>query len=62
MNKFDDFMMIEEAAAFLGVTANTLRNWERARKLKSYRHPFNKYRLYKKEELEKLLNSIQPAQ
>jgi len=53
-----DYMMIKEAARFLGVTANTLRNWEKAGKFKTYRHPINQYRLYKKEDLEKLLGQI----
>jgi len=46
---------------FLGVTANTLRNWEKEKKLKVCRNPQNKYRLYIKEELEQLLQSINPS-
>src|SRR5690349_240407 len=43
-----DYLKIKAAAAFLGVSVNTLRNWERAGKLATYRHPINGYRLYKK--------------
>ena len=53
-------MNIKKAAEFLGVTANTLRNWEKEKKIKVSRNPKNKYRLYIKEELEQLLKSINP--
>ncbi|MFN0166678.1 MAG: MerR family DNA-binding transcriptional regulator [Bryobacteraceae bacterium] len=36
-----DFVKIHEAADLLGVTEQTLRNWDRARKLKPVRHPIN---------------------
>lgn len=61
MQKIIDYMKIKDAAIFLGVTPNTLRNWEKEKKIMVYRNPQNQYRLYKKEDLEKLLNSIQPA-
>lgn len=59
--KITDYLKITEAAKFLGVTANTLRNWEKERKIKVYRNPQNSYRLYKKEDLEELLANIKPA-
>ena len=58
--KFDEFIQIEEAAAMLGVNSQTLRSWERRGILTSYRSPINKWRLYKREELEKFLEDIQP--
>ncbi len=61
MNKIIDYFTIQQAADFLGVAPNTLRNWERYNKITPYRNPLNRYRLYKKEDLEKLLNNIQPA-
>lgn len=61
MNKFTDYMKIQDAAVFLGVTPNTLRNWEKDKKIAVYRNPQNKYRLYKKEDLEQLLNTIKLA-
>ncbi|MEM8529483.1 MAG: helix-turn-helix domain-containing protein [Chloroflexota bacterium] len=54
-----DFLQIKAAAKFLGVSPNTLRNWERSGKLTTYRHPINGYRLYKKTDLETLLSAIQ---
>lgn len=58
MKKIQDYLQIQAAAELLGVTATTLRNWERAGKLVSHRHPFNRYRLYKREDLEAFLQSI----
>ena len=55
--KFDEYLTIGQAARFLGVVPATLRNWDMAGKLKSYRHPVNNYRLYKREELELLLKN-----
>ena len=52
------YLTIIEAAEFLGVTAQTLRNWDKESKFKPYRHPINNYRLYKKSELDKLLTKI----
>jgi MerR family transcriptional regulator, copper efflux regulator len=61
MLKIIDYLKIQEAAKFLGVTPNTLRNWEREKKITVYRNPQNSYRLYKKEDLEALLHNIRPA-
>jgi DNA (cytosine-5)-methyltransferase 1 len=61
MIKIADYLKIKDAAKFLGVTANTLRNWEKEKKIAVYRNPQNSYRLYKQEDLEKLLNNIKPA-
>lgn len=56
--KLDEYMQIKAAAALLGVSVNTLRNWERAGKIPTYRHPVNGYRLYKKSDLEAMLAAI----
>ena len=56
MKKFNDFLLIKDAALFLGVTENTLRNWETKQKVKVYRHPQNDYRLYDQRDLEQLLS------
>ncbi len=58
MKKIQDYLQIKEAAEFLGVTAATLRNWEKQGKLGSHRHPLNRYRLYKREDLEAFLQSV----
>lgn len=59
MPRVDEFMQIAEAAEFLGICQNTLRNWGRAGKVKEYRHPVNNYRLYKQGELQRLLSKIE---
>jgi MerR family transcriptional regulator, copper efflux regulator len=60
--KLQDYLTIKEAAAFLGVSPNTLRNWERSGKLIAYRHPMNGYRLYRQADLERVLQAIsQPS-
>lgn len=55
MTKISDFLQISEAAEYLGVSPNTLRNWENAGKITAHRHPVNDYRLFKKEDLDTLL-------
>ena len=55
MPKLDGYLRIKEAAEYLGVSPNTLRNWGRSGKLAERRHPINDYRLYAKEELDALL-------
>ena len=62
MFKISEYLKIKAASELLGVTGNTLRNWEASGKLMSYRHPMNKYRLYKREELEELLRRIEGKQ
>lgn len=49
---------IKKASEILGVTPLTLRNWDRDGKLKALRHPMNNYRVYKRQDIEKLLLSI----
>lgn len=58
MTKLSDYMRISEAAEYLGVAPNTLRNWERAGKIVAHRHPVNAYRLFKREELDALLDQV----
>ncbi|PJE74104.1 MAG: MerR family DNA-binding transcriptional regulator [Candidatus Taylorbacteria bacterium CG10_big_fil_rev_8_21_14_0_10_41_48] len=52
------FLTIKEAAEYLGVTPLTLRNWDRSGKLPTTRHPMSNYRIYKSEDLEKLVRDI----
>ena len=59
MDKLRDYLRISEAAEHLGVSPNTLRNWENAGKIVAHRHPVNDYRLFKKEELDALLKQVQ---
>ncbi len=56
--RFDEFLTVSQAAELLGVSASTLRNWDRAGKVKAVRHPVNGYRLYRRADLEKLIDRL----
>ena len=55
----DKYITIKDAATILNVTKLTLRNWDKSGKLKAHRHPFNNYRVYKVEDLEKVIELIE---
>jgi DNA (cytosine-5)-methyltransferase 1 len=57
--KISDYLTIAQASAFLGISKNTLRNWEKNKKLIPLRHPVNRYRLYKLGDLERFLTFIE---
>jgi len=61
MESLKDYLRVKDAAEMLGVSDNTIRNWSRAGKLPSYRHPINNYRLFKKDDLLALVRGIQPS-
>lgn len=54
-----DYLLIRDAASFLGVSQATLRNWDREGKIAAYRNPINGYRLFKKTDLEALLKRVE---
>ena len=58
MPKTVDYLTVKDAAAFLGVAPNTLRNWERNAKIPVYRHPMSGYRLFRRDDLEEVLRRI----
>lgn len=58
MSELPELINIKEAAKMLGVTPLTLRNWDKDGKLKALRHPMNNYRVYKREDIEKLLTGM----
>ncbi|MBU6427174.1 MerR family DNA-binding transcriptional regulator [Patescibacteria group bacterium] len=49
---------IKDAAKMLGVSSLTLRNWDKNGKLPALRHPMNNYRVYKVDDIEKLIETI----
>ncbi len=61
MPKLDEYLRIKDAAEYLGVCQNTLRNWEAAGKIRILRHPVNNYRLFKISDLDKLLKSTEQS-
>ena len=56
------YINIKEAAEILGVSKLTLRNWDRDGKLHALRHPISNYRVYKSEDLKKLLNKMESGE
>ena len=59
MLNLEEYLRIADAAKHLGVCKNTLRNWGGSGKLTEYRHPVNNYRLYKRADLDELLERIE---
>ena len=59
VTKLRDYLRISEAADYLGVSPNTLRNWERAGKIAAHRHPVNRYRLFRQQDLDSLLRQVE---
>jgi excisionase family DNA binding protein len=53
-----EFLTIKQAAKLLGVTPLTLRNWDNSGKFTATRHPINNYRVYKKAEVDMLIEDM----
>jgi len=53
------YITIKDASNILGMSKITLRNWDKSGKLKAHRHPFNNYRVYKLEDIDKVLEMIE---
>ena len=47
----NDFLSVGEAAAFMGVSAETLRRWDRSGRLPATRRPGSKHRFYARQDL-----------
>ena len=58
MPKLNEYLTIGEAAELLGVSRDTLRRWDRAKKLIARRHPVTRCRLYLKKDLDVLLSRL----
>jgi len=53
------YVTIKEAAYILGVSPLTLRNWDKNGKFPALRHPMNNYRVYKVEDLNRIIDDIE---
>ena len=62
METKDDFVTIQDAARYLGVSTQTLRRWDERGKLKAVRRPASDYRYYKLSDLEPFRLEYQRAQ
>src|ERR1700754_1472263 len=48
----DDYLRVSDAAAYVGISAQTLRRWEQQGRIEAVRHPTNRYRYYRRADLE----------
>lgn len=55
----NQYVTIKQASSILGVSPLTLRNWDKNGRLKALRHPMNNYRVYRIEDLEKVMQEIE---
>jgi len=53
-----ELLTIKEASGLLGVSAQTLRNWEKRGVLVPYRNPVNNYRMYKSSQIERFFDDM----
>lgn len=61
MANLKEFLTVKEAAELLGVAPNTIRNWDRDGKIPVYRHPLSRYRLFKRQDLDGVLEQIEES-
>ncbi|MDP3772556.1 MAG: MerR family DNA-binding transcriptional regulator [bacterium] len=53
------YLSIKQAAKMIGVSALTLRNWDKKGILSAYRNPVNNYRVYRHDHVELFLRRIE---
>src|SRR3954463_4185918 len=58
----DDFLRIGDAAAYVGVSSQTLRRWDADGLLEAVRQPGNSYRYYRRADLEPFRLEYQQAE
>lgn len=58
MTKLSDYLYTAAAAEYLGVAQNTLRKWAARGDVPMHRNPVNGYRLFKRADLDKLLQKV----
>lgn len=58
MERLDEYVKVSEAAAILGISPNTLRAWAENAKIPSTRNPVNGYRLFRRADLEAILERV----
>lgn len=61
MSVREQFLTVKQAAERLGVAPNTLRAWGSSGKIPEYRHPVNNYRLFKPEDIDRILQEIEES-
>jgi len=56
----ESYLTISQVAELIGVNSQTIRRWDKTGKFASTRHPINNYRVYPREQVEKLLEDLNP--
>ena len=59
MPKLHEYVRIKDAAEYLGVCQNTLRNWEAAGKITFCSNPADNYRPFKRADSERSLHKLE---
>lgn len=54
----EGLITIGQAAKLFNVSIQTIRRWDKSGKLKATRHPMNNYRLYKLEDIKKIVEEL----
>jgi site-specific DNA-methyltransferase (adenine-specific) len=57
----ENYLTISQVARLVGVNPQTIRRWDKAGKFISSRHPINNYRVYTHEQVETLLEELNPG-
>lgn len=57
-----DYLTVQQAATYLGVSIQTLRRWDASGRLKPLRHPVNGYRFYRRADLEPMRLAYRSAE
>jgi excisionase family DNA binding protein len=58
MTKLSEYLHTSEAAEYLGVHHNTIRNWAARGDIPMHRNPANGYRLFKRSDLDKFQKMV----
>jgi excisionase family DNA binding protein len=58
MTRLSEYLHTAEAAEYLGVHHNTIRNWAARGEIPVHRNPVNGYRLFKRSDLDELLKKV----
>lgn len=58
-NLMAQYITIKQASLILGVSSLTLRNWDKNGKFPAHRHPMNNYRVYRLDDLERIVEDIE---
>lgn len=55
------YLTVKQVSTILGVTPLTIRNWDKRGSLVAYRNPVNNYRMYRVEDVEALLKTLEQS-